>query len=784
MSRKQLSYKVADSLYLVRHTIADDAKATATPVALPTDHVIITDCSGSMWNELPKVHDHLKKKVKTMLKEGDTLSHIWFSGRGQTDVLFEAEPVATLADLSTIHSAYDRWLKPIGLTGFKEPLEKAVGVVERLRKKRSNSVISVVFMSDGMDNCWPRPEILKVLEKLAKTVNEVTIVEYGFYADRNFLSSMATTSGGVHLFAQEFNQYQTAFEGVLGKKVSGAKRIDEKIAGDPIGGFCFAMVDNDFVTFNTTGGTASVPENLKEIVYLSPRPIGVEDGDLVKLSKLASTGTPANAALDAAYGAVSLFAVRMNPDVVLPCLKALGDVRFIESFATCFGKQKYSDFMESAKTAAFGKGRFEQGWDPKRVPRDDAFTVLQLMFLLSNDDQNRVLFEHPSFKYARIGRAREDATAQLSDTELEEIKFLTDKIAKEKNAAKVKEFNDRIAAITAAKAAAILKPVVDPAPDGYPISSLTFNEDRPNISFLVRKTATVDLSARMKPEYKGKVPEKFPTFLFRNYAVVKDGLVNIDALPVRITKPTWDTLHKEEVLAESWKGGDAPDATHEVVLDLRKLPVINRKMIKAVSAKSFFETEFELVKAQAVQKVFNSVKKEMIPGRKSEGYAAQYGEEIAGWLKELGLTDFTGFQPPKTTQAEASDFYMGKELKVSLKGFSSLPSLKEAKGKKTASAVLMHPSIKEVDDFLASDAYTKASDKDTVLGQWLDRKAGEAKQKCRKLIYDIAQTTFGLIVGQVWFKEFNSLEENTMTITCDGQSIDCKAEMREIEIKI
>jgi hypothetical protein len=486
----------------------------------------------------------------------------------------------------------------------------------------------------------------------------------------------------------------------------------------------------------------------------------------------------------------------MKPNVVYPMLKALGDVNLIERFTNCFGKQKYSEFQDIAQKAAFGTGRLEKGYDPNKVPREDAFTVLDVLNLLASDENNRILLDHPAFKYSRIGRGQVDASDQLTEAEQEEIQKLTLKLASEKSAAKIKEINVQIAAVTASKLPA-LKFEADEAPNGYPISSLTFNEDRPNVSFLVRKSGTVDLSSRMQdpstvPVVVGHRPFeiKFPTFIYRNYAVVKDGLVNIDKLPVRVTRDTYDKLVTElgQFHPTIELGQNLPESKFEIELDLRSLPVVNRKMVKDVSAKTFFETQYALSVAQAEAKVYAAYSKELLPAKKSEGFAQQYGDEAAVWLKDLGFTDYSGFGP-KTVQAAATDFYLGKELKVNLKGLSKLPSLKEvkeqiAKGKLNAGGTLMKPTVDAVETFLLTLANVKPESKNQVLDAWLDGQTKAAKTKARKLIYQIAQTTFSLIVGQTWFSEFQSLDENVMTLEVDGAKIECKAELTEIEVKI
>ena len=476
----------------------------------------------------------------------------------------------------------------------------------------------------------------------------------------------------------------------------------------------------------------------------------------------------------------------MRPDVVLPLLKCLGDVHFIQLFGSCFGKQRYSTFMESAKLAAFNeKLRFVDGCDYNAVPADDAFTVLDLLCILTKNDA-RLLLDDPAFEYNRISRARVDASANLSAEEVAEVAKLSEEIGKTKDPKVLGELAAKLAALTEKKQEA-LKFVEDKSanPNGYAIANLTYNEDRPNISVLVRKTGTVTLSGRLAEGEFPKIPRTFPTFIFRNYAIVKDGLVNVDKLPCMITPETLKELREAGMPNQPCLAQDGDMLA--VVFDLSKLPIINRNMVKACSAKRLFEKEYALLKARAAQKVFNAVKKEKFP-RTSEGFEVLYGADAAAWLKEQGFTDYSGFGP-KQVQAEATDVYMAKELKVSLKGLSSLPSMNEfkkqaAKGKLNAGAQLMAPCVKALDTFLESDVYKSAKNQDALFEAWLDGEVEAATKEVRRLIADLAQIKFSVVVGQVWPVEFATIEENTLEIEVDGQKILGKIEMREVEQKI
>jgi len=778
---KTSSHRIADKLYLVNQT--PNVQAVPQPVPSPTNHLVVIDCSGSMSGELPAIREQLKKKLPRLLAEQDTLSIIWFSGKGQSGVLVENEPVATLADLQDVEKAVDRWLKPVGLTGFRDPLMEVEKLVGKISQSRPDSVFSLFFMSDGCDNQYSRTDILDAVVKASGSLASSTFVEYGYYADRPTLTAMAEKAGGSLIFAKDFDSYQPVFEAAMAKKIMGGKRVELEIRGDAVCGFAFGMADQDLVTFEVGAGKIWIPEALTEGVwYLSPVAVGDVEGDLTTLCG----GGSDTGAVGAAYAALSLYAARMKPDVVLNLLRATGDVRFIEKFGGLFGKQKYSEFMDAAKEAAFDKSaRLKEGYDPRKVPLENGFTALEFLRLLADDEGNRVLLDHSAFQYQRIGRGRVDASQVLTADEQAEVARLTSEMTQTKDAKKIAELAGQIAALSAKQDA--LKFEADEAPDGYPVSSLTYNEERPNISMLVKKPGTVDLSGR-NPSHG--IPAKFPTFVYRNYTIIKDGIVNVKTLPCLLTDKTRDLVAAaigEGRATTDFLTFESQDGRQLVLVHLDKLPVINRQMVKDVSAKSFFERQYTLTRLQAEAKVYNSIKKEMFP-RKSEGFTALYSDDGANWLKEQGFTDYSGFSP-KAVQAESTDFYLGKELKVSLKGLSSLPTLKVAreniaKGKVNAPTALMKTAIEKVDAFLASDAYKTSAVQETLFEVWLDGEAKTASAAARRLQREIAEDVLTLVVGQTWFTEFKSLDENTMTITVDGQNVEGKIEMREVEVKI
>lgn len=780
------SYRISDRLFLNNVEVPSNAKVALTEKN--TNHIFCLDCSGSMTGELPKLREQLKNKLPKMLKEKDSLSIIWFSGRGQFGALLEAEPVATLTDLKAVNEAIDRWLRPVGMTGFKEPLLEVAALTKRIGTKYPDNAFSLLFVTDGCENSWSQEEVLKAVDVAAGGLSAAAFIEYGYYADRPLLTKMAERAGGSLVHSSDFTKYEAVLGDAVARKITGGKKVEVVLPNtDYIGGIAYALAGGDIYTYAIDGNKVQVQEGTPKVWFLSPSAVNPTPGfnQLEAITeakwKLPTSQGEAWEAVAATYAAISLFATRMKPEIVKPLLKATGDVAFISQYANCFGKQAYSAFMEATRQAAFGTGRWTTGWDPNKMPADDAFTVLDMLTLLSSDEENKVLLNHEAFKYDRIGRSRVDANTVLTADEQAEIDGLTQKLSGLKDPKEAAKISARINEITNKPEA--LKFVETPNEEGYSISNLTYNEERPNVSILVKKEGTVDLAIRKdKP---AKVPDQVNTFIYRNYAVIKDGLVNVGTLPTKLSAKTVEQL--EQRVKEGKLSADVFTAKgaftngkfqpSEVIIHLEKLPVINTQMVKSVSAKDLFNAEWDLTKAKAAQKVYNSYLKEKKPeGKTSKGYVDLYGADGATWLKEQGLTDYSGFAP-KAVQAEATDFYMSKEMAVSMKGFSSLPALKEvkekmAKGKLTASAAVMAPFVTDVEKLISGKS-------DSHVIEALEKNAAEQKAKVREAILKKAQTLFCVIVGNAWFSEFSSLEENSMTLDFDNNTIDCKVEMKE-----
>lgn len=741
--------KINDELSMVSVKVAAE-KTVET--SLPTNHIMVIDCSGSMTNELPRIRSQLKNKLPTLVKEGDTMSLVWFSSRDMFGTLAEKVKVSDLSDLQRLNTAIDRWLKPMALTGFVQPLKEVLKIAST-----NGGAYSLFFLTDGYDNQWPREDILQAMRGLKDVISNAVLVEYGWNCNRPLMTEMAEEIGGALVFCEGFDAYDPIVASTLSKSIKSAKKVKVDV-GNPLHGLVFSVTDNGACSYKVENGAVQVPMDVAEVWMVEEKGIG----DPISGIDDAETLRPV-------YQCAAILSQKMRSKTVRQILAGLGDKRLWKKYANCFGKQNLTDFQ----TMALDGKVFADGRTADLKVDDDAFTVIDLLFAIVADKEN--VFIPSKMAYNRIGRATEDAMDDLTDEEREEITSLT---AKAKSAKDFDHIQRRMREIQESKPDTVKFVLTDNGE--YPVSNLVWNEERPNVSLQIKQQGTVELpdSEFVK---SGKVPKNFPTFRYRNYTIVRDGIVNIDLLPLGLSKSTFDLLKGKGVVDGTWKEGEVR------MIDLRSLPIINQRMARNISAKELFKMEYELTALKSSQKVYKDFKEKWVGKRTSENFKLICGEEATAWLESLGIKDYSGFNP-KRRLADPVDFYMGVEMRVKIKGLSSIPPVKKVMekldGKKslTFSERLLVNAIKDCLEY--EKAVADLSDKETRLETWVAAKEKDTVSAVRGMLKRMAEIKFGIIVGQLWFDEFPTIDDHVLTMTFDGEKVDCDVELKPVEIKI
>lgn len=672
-------------------------QTTSTTYA-PTNHIFVVDCSGSMYNELPKIRAHLKAKIPTLVKPDDTLTIIWFSGTNQYGVLFEGVAVNGLTDLSAINTTIDRYLTDVGLTGFKQPLEEVLAVTKRLPATQH----SMMFLSDGYDNTSSKKDIIAICNALSPSLVSAAFIEYGFYADHDMLSEMAETVGGSLVQASDFTKLSFQLDSL--QTLSFGKRLAIKFAAE-------LELGKDFVIGHTPTGFVIVKPERGEILLPS---------NTTSYSYFDRTISENQIPDREACAVVAALIQRGMADEAIDLAGAIGDVALFSDLENAFSKQDLMRVVDHAEKLATGvKPLFSTA--PKNTgiaPSPTAYNVLELLLDLVKFAGTKLVVSHPAFKYTIGGKPR-----------------------------KPREIDGFAPTFT------------DSSPDVVAeIANLTFDSERPNVSILIKRNGSVSLP--INPYGLG---ESFDTYIWRNYTIVRDGIVNVPALPVILTQESYDHLVSRGMKLPRFEQGEV------VVLDLSTMPIINRSMVTSNSLTSLYQMEFHSILLASQAKYAKTLFEKAEVG---DRFATSYGDEGAKFLKQYGITE-GGFSPLTDAVDVEMDRQVAKVMTVKLSGLSSIPkvadvleAIKQNK-KLTPSQAALAKGIALVDAAIA----TGQSAESVYSGIQAEIKAHRAK---------MVRIKFGTIIGRKWFTESTGYDDTVRSIdfglgkptSCDVQLVD------------
>lgn len=727
-----------DENFYINYISVEKEEKTVKKVESKTNHIFVCDVSGSMYYELPLIKKQLKNKLSSIMKEGDTISIIWFSGNNQAGILKEEVEVKSLTTLSNLHDAIDKWLKPIGLTAFLKPLELVKDVVKRIKNNRTDSNFSLIFLSDGYNNDCPWNDVVTTLEK---DIIFSTFIEYGFYADSVKLTQMASILGGEKISCDNFEDFEPVFNSKISSTIKGNKKISVHIDDEYLYDFAFSVNEEDgsIAVYNIANREILVSSDVEKIYYFS-----YKDNE---------TNNQRNDENSILYAGIYILSDQLKYDEAERIFYALGDNYMYKKLMNAYGKQKLNTFKKEIKECIFdSEKRFLEGEKHIRRVPDNVYCLIDLFNDLEYLNA-KFITNHPKFVYNRIGR--KNVVKDVTDEDRE-------KLSKSESFDDINEVMDDI------KSRHVK---FESFTEIFPLNDLVWNNERANLSIRTRENGRVILPKDNKFKMSG-----IDSFRYRNYTFIKDGILNVKYLPVS----TFENNKKLEfILIENNIQYSYDSFFGFFIIDLSSLPIINRQMIKSLYAKDLGLLEWSLIKIQAEKKVYDYYKNKYFP-KKSESFVEKYGEECAEWLKELGITDYNGFNP-KTIKEESTDYYMSVVLNTKIKSFSSLPSVnavikKIDSGKKmTPSEALMNKTIEKIKGELLN-VHEKNEE---GLKEYFETNSKRVNDVRKFLLMNIAKIKFSLILSKKWFNEFKDFDENTLDLELDEEILTITFDLTE-----
>lgn len=401
------------------------------------------------------------------------------------------------------------------------------------------------------------------------------------------------------------------------------------------------------------------------------------------------------------------------------------------------------------------------------------FSVIDLLTILSNSADSKLLTSHKAFQYKRIGRSFSNSDEVLSKDDQDSLQDMTAQLEDTRNIREIREIVADIENITRKQEPLRFTEYL--SDEGHALTNLVFSEKRLNISLRVRKEGFVDLSSRDVPD---TVPSNFPTFVYRTYTILRDGDVAVSKLPCRISSATLSELYEAGLPASgiaSLASLDTSGAYAEVVFNLEAMPAFNKT--EQFSQNKLFYLEWALLKSRAMQKVCKYYKHVIVEPDYSGAISTLYGEEAAKQLQALGITDKGGFSP-KLVVDEPTDSYMGRELSVKIKSFSALPSVSTVLAK-MVSAKKLTPSEELIK--VSIDKVTKVVKLDQELDQkylaWLDVETESAIEETRSLLLEKYKVVAAALTSPTY-------EDSEFVFSEDGHQLVCSSVLKEVVVAV
>ena len=670
------SLKINTDLYLIS-TVSE--KPAATSDTSQINHIWLYDRSGSMYNTLPELCMHMKVLVRHLPKQ-DTLTLMWFSGQGQHWTILKKYPLTTTDDLVSIDSAIDSNNITVGLTCFSETLTELVPIIKDL-SKNSNRCIVTLF-TDG----YPVVNNLKTeldnintaLDAMKNASVSMLLIGYGDHYNRELMLDMANRVNGSCLHNNDLKEWGMSITRFIDSNSKPKRCVIPKIPMSDMRKV-FTVVNTGVVTLYNKSDKFYITSDVLYILSQN------QYGNVTELNENMLRGC---------LGASLILSQNAQTDISLDIMGKLGDKYLIDLLSNSYTNEEYGRAEQAIMNAITEPAnRFKTGRDITYLPDPNAFCVFEVLSMLMEDPESYFYPKHKAFEYKRIGRPHPQKEGYSP--------FVADEVA-------------------------------------VSFSSLTWHDTRLNLSVLAKIPGKVQLLPRenVTPDSLGFIAD-FPTFVWRNYAFVKDGVINVKQVPVKLGVNSYVYLSKLGVISNP----NTQDGVY--ILDLSTLPIINRRMShNKTSATALADLYIMKLYLNAHIKVLKDrLKMEVDPPKTQSEIREKF-------LLDNGIKNNGSFSPPTVPLGKPTDYYIAKSFAIKVSGMSALPKVSAVTDKINANKrlTLVEQIMEEMLEVSESD-----------VSDMLEKKTKEV----RTIKTTIQENKFAVILAKKWFDEFTSRTDNS-----------------------
>lgn len=550
----------------------------------------IFDRSGSRYGSINDDIQVAKEFVGT-LSEGSEVVLAWFSSQGQYGL---SQPFTLKKQLGAVVISLDSMSSTLGCTCFNEVLEE---VYSYHTKNHSNKKGAMLFFTDGeVNDGKPIQATIDILKKWKEVSNVNIFAGYG-WLNRVTMTRMAEACDGSFIQLQN----NKGLKSLLEQFVLSVDDVNPKIKVDlecP-SELAISISGNNIFEYK--------PENLK--IEYSPSKKNKTCVYYLTNSKHKNCKEITSFEEHQQKGLRSLaliYSQKNKSNIALEILASSRDKFLVDKMDSAISPDEFGKVEELIKESIFDKSqRFRKGECAEGyLPAEDAYSILDFMTDLANEENAKLHLKDDRFEYNRIGAG----SKQIDGSKFEQTS------------------------------------------DVVGINDVVFNQTRLNLSINTYCNGVVPLNPKefstgfTKADLKKhSLGDSYLVVSFRTYTIVADGKYSTWTLVLSgLSKELVDKLQKAEVIKEQDKNG-------VIVIDVSSLPMGNKKLLSksGISAKKLAKLNLEQYELKTEQSVIKSMIKVLKAEPEDETETINQGlKEQKDFLEKFCYIKNGSYSPP------------------------------------------------------------------------------------------------------------------------------------------
>lgn len=706
-------------------------------------HIHILDRSGSMSGEIARLIENVKQTI-TEMADNDKVTIIWFASHNQCKVLVKN----AAKDEKELFTLLDSIKSTVGATCFSTPMKETNEVIDDLKALNHN--FSVTLFTDG-DPVVPWSDeqeenlVFAELKKMKDKVLAVNTIGYGYYYNQDFLRRIAAESEyGNAIHSSQIAEYASIFH-------HNYERISDLVMDSAE---VKSQIGTDILYLNSTSTKLSNSGYMK-LNRLEKRKnqfFIIADGDFkfefngenidtTNITTPASESTLNNFYYAYAYELHYNGYRQQALDILANNIR---DKYFIDKQLNAFTYHEVGTFRKEFRRAVIKpKTRYKDGEAPNNyIPNENALCVMDILGLLSEGTNYYI----PSKNYQRIGAEIRD-NQNIFEANNEEVLSL---------------FKD-----------------------------FTFNKKHMNVSIAFSVKGKVTINAKLAKTHN--LPKEVDSNIFRTHTIIKDGNLNMQIIEAVLDQKTYDKFvaFENENAINFLSNVEKTEKGYRTEINLSLFPIVNRTYVDdSGNLDNIVDAVESITNLEIKQKVLGYYIKEIKSNNVESTLVGKYAgmnEDQMEVLKAHGLDKNFTYGGLDNEKQETTDSYQTRVLEFTLKGYSTIPSVKDvqekfANGKKlNAPGQIMNDYIIDLSKRMADTGLNLGDD--TIANKtFLESELEAVKSALFKTRVKINSMKIAKILTGDWFTGLNVDEKGVQTYTKGDKVLVVKADRVTIEI--